>query len=104
MPEYDNTNRFTLWGNKDKTADTPTWADFQGEINIDGKEYWLSCWKRKPDGNPKAPPLSGTVKLKEARTAPAPLGERDTTSGIAENPGGGGFDDIPFAPVNSKLP
>ena len=67
MSEYDDTNRFTLWGNKDKTEATPTWADFQGTINIDGKEYYLSCWKRKPDANPKAPPLSGSVKPKEAQ-------------------------------------
>ena len=67
MSDFDKTNRFTLWQNKDKTSDKPTWADFQGEINIDGKEYYLSAWKRKADGNPKAPPLSGTVKLKEPK-------------------------------------
>jgi hypothetical protein len=67
MSEYDDTNRFTLWGNKDKTEATPTWADFQGTINIDGKEYYLSAWKRKAGANPKSPPLSGTVKVKEAQ-------------------------------------
>ena len=101
MSEFDNTNRFTLWGNKDKTEANPTWADFQGEINIDGKEYFLSAWKRKPDGNPKAPPLSGSVKLKEKQSnqqAPASQSSGNNTGGGSAD----GFDDIPFAPVDGR--
>ena len=93
MTDYDKTNRFTLWGNKDKTEANPNWADYQGEINIDGKEYYLSAWKRKPDANPKAPPLSGTVKLKEPRRQRA---EHQEQPPAASGASGDGFDDIPF--------
>ena len=87
MSDFDNTNRFTLWGNQDKTEANPTWADFQGEINIDGKVYYLSAWKRKAGANPKAPPLSGTVKLKEAKQP------NDYVATAAADPF---LDDLPF--------
>jgi len=62
--EYDNTNRGSLWGNDKKESDRH--PDFKGSINIEGKEYWLSGWKRKPDANPKAPALSLSVQSKDA--------------------------------------
>ena len=99
MSEFDKTNRFTLWQNKDKTADKPTWADFQGEINIDGVDYYLSAWKRKPDGNPKAPPLSGTVKLKEARQAPADYEKPEPAAQVGGDPY---YDSIPFNQVDYR--
>ena len=87
--EYDNTNRGQIWPNEDKTADNPTWADFKGSLDVDGVEYWVSAWKRKPDANPKAPSLSFSVKKKEARNEqPAPSPQ--------PSPIDDGFDDIPF--------
>ena len=49
--EYDNTNRFTLWPNKDKVESNPDynekWPDFKGRIDIDGVEHWFDAWKFK---------------------------------------------------------
>lgn len=61
--QYDNTNRSQIWGNDKKESDRH--PDFKGDINIEGKEYWLSAWKRKPGANPKAPALSFSVQPKE---------------------------------------
>ena len=93
MTDYDNTNRGSVWGNEDKTPENPTWADFKGSINIEGVEYWLNAWKRKPDANPKSPSLSFTVKRKESQS-----GGQQTQSGTGEvaQPTPEGFDDIPF--------
>ena len=60
---YDNTNKAAIWGNKDKQTDTQ--PDFNGSINIEGVEYWLSGWKRDPNGNPQAPSVKFSVKRKD---------------------------------------
>ena len=39
---YDNTNKGVLFKNKKKEADNH--PDYNGSINIDGTEYWLSAW------------------------------------------------------------
>jgi len=64
MTQYDNTNRGSIWGNDKKEKDTH--PDFKGSINVEGVEYWLSGWKRKPDANPKAPALSLSVQRKDS--------------------------------------
>ena len=63
MTNFDNTNKGAIWGNKDKQSDTH--PDFKGSINIEGVEYWLSGWKRDPNGNPNAPSVKFSVKRKE---------------------------------------
>jgi hypothetical protein len=64
MPEYDKTNRFGLFKNKDKQEDTH--ADLTGYVNIDGKEFWLNGWvNRNEDGSLKF--ISGSVKPKTER-------------------------------------
>jgi len=60
---YDNTNRGQIWPNDKKEKDTH--PDFKGSINVEGKEYWVSAWKRKPDANPKAPSLSFSIQSKD---------------------------------------
>jgi len=46
---YDNTNSGALFKNKDKIEHgKPNWADYQGSINIEGVEYWISAWIKKP--------------------------------------------------------
>ena len=68
--EYDNTNRGQVWPNSRK--ETEKHPDFTGSLNVNGTEYWVSAWKRKPDANPKAPSLSFSIKAKEeATTQPA---------------------------------
>jgi len=43
--EYDNTNRGTLFKNDKKEQETH--ADYNGTINIDGKDYWLNAWVKE---------------------------------------------------------
>ena len=60
---YDNTNRGAMWANRNKGQDSD--RDYQGEINIDGVDYWLSGYRRPKDGNPNAPAVKFTVKRKD---------------------------------------
>ena len=68
MPDFDNTNRGSIWKN-DKMRDGKQDPDFTGSLNVDGVEYWVSAWKRKEGAAAKAPALSFTVKPKEAKPA-----------------------------------
>jgi hypothetical protein len=60
---YDTTNRGAIWKNDDKQNDNH--PDFKGSINVDGKDYWISAWKRKEGAAAKAPALSFSVKPKD---------------------------------------
>jgi len=60
---YDNTNRGQFWGNDKKETDKH--PDFKGSINVEGTEYWLSAWKRKPGAHAKAPAISISIQKKE---------------------------------------
>ena len=93
---YDNTNRGSVWRNEDKTEANPTWADFKGTINIEGVEYWLNAWKRKPDANPKAPPLSFTVQRKEKQPAPEQPNDYPQNGSDSTPAGSDEFDSLPF--------
>lgn len=64
MADFDNTNRGSIWKNDKKEKDTH--PDFTGSLNVNGVEYWVSAWKRKPDQSDKAPALSFSIKQKEA--------------------------------------
>ena len=63
MTQHDNTNRGAIWKNDKKESDTQ--PDFTGRLNVNGVDFWVSSWKRKPDANPKAPALSFSVKPKD---------------------------------------
>jgi hypothetical protein len=65
MSNFDNTNRGSIWKNDNKESETH--PDFKGSINVEGKEFWLSAWRRKEGANPKAPALSFSVQPKEAK-------------------------------------
>jgi len=58
--EYDNNNKAAIWKAKDKQS--PKHPDFTGKGMIDGVEYYISAWKRDPEGNPKAPSLKFNFK------------------------------------------
>lgn len=60
--QYDNTNRGTLNKNKDKLE--AKHADYRGQINVDGKDYWLNAWLK--DG-PNGKFMSLSVKPKEGK-------------------------------------
>lgn len=63
MTEYDNRNRGVLFKNEDKQSDKH--ADYRGNINIDGKEFWLDAWIKTSKAGKKFMSLS--VKPKMAR-------------------------------------
>jgi uncharacterized protein (DUF736 family) len=42
MTTYDNTNSGTLFKNDKKAKDTD--PAYKGQINVEGKEYWMSSW------------------------------------------------------------
>lgn len=50
MTDFDNTNKGTLFRNKDKEKDT--YADYSGSINIEGQDFWINAWVKesKKDG------------------------------------------------------
>jgi len=70
LPEYDNTNRGSIWKNDKKETDKH--PDFTGSLNVDGHDYWVSAWRRKEGASEKAPALSFTVKRKDGKPAPGP--------------------------------
>ncbi len=88
--QFDNTNRGSIWPNDKK--ETEKHPDFTGSLDVNGVEFWVSAWKRKPDANPKAPSLSFSVKPKEER--------QPTDYAKPEKGGDDGFDAIPFAAVD----
>ena len=63
MTEYSNENKGAIWGNKKKTTDNH--PDYTGSLNVDGVEYWVSGWKRKPSAKPNAHAMSIAITPKE---------------------------------------
>tara|TARA_R110000737_G_C14432293_1_gene459914 strand:+ start:265 stop:525 length:261 start_codon:yes stop_codon:yes gene_type:complete len=70
MSNYDNNNRGSIWKNED--CKTETDRQFKGSAEVNGVEYWVSGWLRKPDANPKAPAMSFSFQAKEQQSAPKP--------------------------------
>jgi len=58
--EYDNTNRGVLFLQEQETERHP---NFSGNINIDGKEYYLSGWSKTAQTGKKL--ISLSIKPKE---------------------------------------
>lgn len=87
MNQYDNTNRGVLFRNNRKEKDTH--SDYNGSINVDGKEFWLNAWLNEKDGKKY---FSLSVKPKEA--------QQSDSSNQYENQSNGGpvedGDSIPF--------
>jgi hypothetical protein len=65
---YDNNNEIAIWENKRRNK--PTDPDFQGNATIDGKEYWVSAWKRSEDSSDRAPVLKLKVTPKTQQSQP----------------------------------
>jgi len=98
---YDNTNRGQIWPNDKKEKDTH--PDFKGSVNIEGKEYRVSAWKRKPDANPKAPSLTFSVQPKDE--IPQKIRDNYEQGSKPEAPTVGGWgemDDVPFSSVDAR--
>lgn len=67
--EYDNENRGSIWKNEKK--ETEKHPDFTGSLNVNGQEFWVSAWKRRPDQSDKAPALSFSIKAKDGQSVSA---------------------------------
>ena len=63
--EYDNTNRGGVWLNKKRDKDTS--PHYKGELNIEGKEYWIAVWKNDPGVDGKKPVLNFRAQVKEPK-------------------------------------
>jgi|TARA_R110002020_G_scaffold207891_5_gene413475 uncharacterized protein (DUF736 family) len=70
--EYDNTNGGALFPNDRKEKESH--PDFRGNINIEGKDYWIKGWKKSSKSGMKFMSLSVTPK--EA-TKPAPASNEE---------------------------
>lgn len=91
MAQYDNTNRGTLGRNRKKEKDTH--PDFKGQLNVEGKEYWLSGWtKEANDGSGKFFSLS--VQPKDASQNRTVTKKDTVIEDIGDEPVN--LDDIPF--------
>ncbi len=65
MSDYDNTNKGALFQAKEKKTDKH--PDYDGSINVDGHDYWVSGWKKvSKNGNTF---LSLSVKRKDGTAA-----------------------------------
>jgi hypothetical protein len=84
--EYDNNNKGVLFKNNKKETDKH--PDYNGSINIDGTDYWLSAWINKDKNGNSYMSLSRG----EAKQSVGGQGER------GDQPHEGEFEDsdIPF--------
>lgn len=60
---FKEVGELSIWGNDRKTSDKH--PDFTGTLELEGKKYQVSAWKRAPDANPKAPSLKGKISVVE---------------------------------------
>ena len=60
---YDNSNRGAMWPNVDRMSERH--PDFSGSLDVNGKKYWVSGWRKKEGANPAAPMITFTIKEKE---------------------------------------
>jgi hypothetical protein len=88
---YDNTNRGVLFKNDRKEKETH--ADYRGNINVDGVEFWLDAWIKESQKDGKKF-MSLSIKPKQPKVA-APTQPELSPSKKAER--AADFDDpIPF--------
>lgn len=65
MSDYDNTNSGALFKNERKESETH--ADYNGSVNVNGKEFWLNAWLKESKAGKKYMSLS----LKQKEVSPA---------------------------------
>jgi len=79
---FDPTNRGTLARNEKKESDTH--ADYNGQLNVNGTEYWLNGWIKKGNEGKNFLSLSIKPKAPQARQSSEPTRKGGKT----------GFDDF----------
>ena len=89
----DRDNEGAIWMNDKRESDRH--PHFRGNATVNGVEYWVSAWKRDPDGNPKAPALKFKLTAKEQQSG-GQDGGRNPAAQPAPQPPGDFDDDIPF--------
>lgn len=82
--QYDNTNKGVLFKNRKKKTDKH--PDYQGQLDVDGEEFWLSAWLAKSKDGETYMRLN--VKPKEDR--------QEQTAPVQTPPSEEFNDDIPF--------
>ena len=87
--EYDNTNRGSLFKNDRKELDNH--PDYNGSINIDGKDYWLNGWIQESTKTKKKF-FSLSVKPKDKDSVKTPVKAKSAPAKAKDADG----DDIPF--------
>lgn len=60
MTDYDNTNTGALFKNDNKQTDKH--PDYNGSINVNGEEFWLSAWLKTSKAGKKFMSLSVSAK------------------------------------------
>lgn len=85
MSDYDNTNSGALFKNKDKTEQTPTFADYNGSINVDGKEYWINAWLKTSKKGQKFMSLSVSEKHQSKGQSPYSAQSAPVQSSVAQS-------------------
>lgn len=78
-----------LFKNEDKDDSHPNWADYKGDIMIDGKQYWLSAWVKGGEGGKKK-----FFSLSAEPKKPARVGVQTQTGPLNAN--NQGDKDLPF--------
>jgi hypothetical protein len=68
--QYDNTNRGALFKNDKKESNKH--PDYKGNINVDGREYWLSGWLKESQAGKKYFSLSVSPKEKQGEDSQVP--------------------------------
>ena len=70
MAEFDNTNRGSLFKNEKKEEEKH--PDMNGSINVDGKDYWISGWKKTSKAGTGFISLSVRPKQEQSRQSSQP--------------------------------
>jgi len=65
---YDNTNSGALFRNEKKASEKH--PDYRGDINVDGKDFWVSAWVKTSKKGTKFMSLSVTEKESVQKVAP----------------------------------